>query len=569
MTLMPTWVWGDLDLTDSPFGIAREQDEVDFGAPQTATEALAQLLLDGEIELSPRASNRTISFTVYVDFTDLLAAAEAERLLALEADKKRNTLTFDPGDGYAPVTVFETFRAELSFVRSDIAEAQGLRRYDVTMKAYPHARSADLVETVAIATVPTPTVVTINAGDAVTGWVGYGALSDQGTYLQVFDAAHQVAAAIYTPAAPVNLTATPIVSLVVWAAASTPVLSVNSVPGTLIGTGSTGNVGQSRYYFQFPPGTTATTFGISTIAGTPLLKFNSLQRTDSLPALGTTRQKARVVAVEGSARTQGSLAVEHATSALGSTLVYTWPSLAPDYAPALRPRRASGGTTTADSALISGARDLLDTALVYDVPVSALIAGTHLLMARLKSDTVSEQSVTYTAQLRQGSNNVGAATTGAVPVPFGSTGTWRNVVLARLMLPPTDVPAGSTAVVRITIVATNAAASNIDLDEAWLFNTSVGDLSWVECGTAAPSAGGSSNRLWLNAATTDVPRPTIYRGFAADQSDAAYPAATEVLSFGTHRFEPPLMNVFTVTSNALDAAVTLEHYPRWQTHAAS
>lgn len=567
--LYPTWTWGDVDLSAPPFAFGFGSD---LGAPQTATEALAQLLTDGEIEVSTRASNRTLAFTVYVESVDLLASAEAERLLALEADKSRNTLTFDPGDGYAPATVFETFRAQMSFVRDDDAEMSGLRRYDIVMKASPSGLSANYVETQALGpTVAVPTVTTINAGTAVTNWTGSLSLTDMGSNLRVSSAGTTPSTATYRPPAPVDLTGSPYVSLVMWGNGKPADLFING--GTVVGeyvlaanVGGTTDI--ARYYWRVPPATIVTEFTFSLLGG---FSFNSLQRTDGLPIVGSPRQLQRTIAVHGSARTQGSLAVEHETSALGSTLVYTWPTDELNtYSPPLRPFLFASGTIDDDTSLVSGHRNLLDTAVIFDVPVNSLISGTHQLMARLRSDSGSAQTITYTAQLRQNGNNVGPATTGNTVVTFtGTPSDWRYAVLARLMLPTTAVPTNSTAVMRITIVAASPGVSNIDLDEAWLFNTSVGDLTWVECGTGTASDGGPSKRLWLDAATVALPRPTVFRGFAADRSDATFPSATELMSFGTHTFSPPTMNVLTVTSNALDAAVSLTHRPAWHTHAAS
>lgn len=568
MTLVPRLVYGDLDLTDVPFSLSFGRD---FGAAELSTEGLALLLQDGEIEVSPRAGNRTISFSVLIE-GDLLSIAEAERALALEADKPRNTLTLSPGDDFAPDAVYETFRAQLTQEFSDDLEMNYTRIWNVEMRARPFARSAEAVESIgtSIGDVP-PTVVTINAGSDVAGWYSSGGLTDQGSYLR----ANMVTSGggfgttvwRYTAASAVDLSVTSIVSLVMWNGSTSetqlpaaprfyadgtqcPLLHVTSESGS-----------RQRFYFQVPSNiASATTFGFASPISTSIgsVNFNSLQRTDALPPIGTTRQKLRGVEVAGSARTEGSLAVEHPSSSLGSTLIYTWPStLSPSYSPPLRPRRVSGGTVTTDSTLISGARDLIDTAVVFDVPVADLVAGTHQLMAQLRSDTATAQTINYVAQLRIGGANVGAAVNGSYTYAFGTTNAWRTVVLGRLMLPPTDVPTGSTAVVRVTISAGNAAASNVDLDEAWLFNTTIGDLSWVECP--------ASKRLWINSATTAAPRPTIYRGNSEDQSDAAYPGE-DVRAFGAHRFSPSMMNVFTVTSGALDAAVSLTHFPHFIGH---
>lgn len=574
MNLIPRLLFGDLDLTDAPYSLTFGRD---FGAAEVGSESLALLLQDGEIEVSTRAGNRTMTFAVLIE-GDMLTMAEAEATLAFEADKPRNTLILEPGDDFGPPAVYETFRAQATQEFTDEAEMNGLRVWRVTLRARPFARSSTLVESIGTsAGGVTPTVVTINAGDAVTGWAVAGppgSLTDQGAYLR---AAMQTSGPgfgttqwTYTPASPIDLSVTRIVSLVMWGGSTTET-SLSATPrfyadGTeypLLQV-STETGSRQRFYYQVPPGvSSAASIGWASPITTSIgnVNFTSLQRTDMLPAIGTTRQKSRTVQVAGSARTEGSLTVEHESSSLGSTLIYTWPQgLAAGYTPPLRARRVSGGTATTDSSLVSGARDLLDTAVVFDVPVSDLIAGTHQLVTRLKSDAATAQTVNYTAQLRIGGADVGTATTGSHVHTFGTTNAWRNVVLGRLMLPPADVPAGSTATVRVTLVAASAGASNIDLDDAWLFNTTVGDLSWVECP--------SSQRLWLNTATTQVPRPTVYRGNAEDQTDAAYPG-DDLRAFGSHRFTPPLMNVFTVTSGALDAAVSLTHYPHFIGHPTS
>lgn len=574
MTLIPRLLFGDLDLTDAPYSLTFGRD---FGAAEVSGDSLPLLLQDGEIEVSTRAGNRTMTFAVLLE-GDLLSIAEAETALALEADKPRNLLTLEPGDGFGPAAVYETFRAQLTQEFSDEAEQAGMRIWRVTLRARPFARSAAPVESVGTTSGGAPpTVVTVDAGSAVTQWASTGTLSDQGSFLRstVPFIGNQFFKAVltYTALSPVTMTGTPLLTLAMWrttggveaALPVAPTLLLDGAACVLVGAQNEGT--RQRYYWQVPAGVTSFTQAkveylerrAAGAAGP--IDFNSLQRTEAMAVVGTLRQKLLAVEVSGSARTEGSLLVEHETSPLGSTLIYTWPQhLSPSYSPPLRTRRVSGGTATTDTALVSGARDLLDTALVFDVPVSDLIAGTHQLVARLKSDLATAQTINFSAQLRIGGVDVGTAAAGSHVHTFGTTGTWRNVVLGRLMLPPADVPAGSTATVRVTVVAANAGVSNIDLDEAWLFNTTVGDLSWVECP--------SSKRLWLNSATTAVPRPTIYRGNNEDQTDAHYPG-DDVKAFGAHRFTPPLMNVFTVTSGALDAAVSLTHYPHFIGHPTS
>ena len=137
--------------------------------------------------------------------------------------------------------------------------------------------------------------------------------------------------------------------------------------------------------------------------------------------------------------------------------------------------------------------------------------------------------------------------------------------LGRMSLPPARV--GPSGFVQIGLLY-NSGSPTITLDEVYLLHES-GDLTVVECGTASPSAGAASNRLWLDAPSLDDPQGSVWVGAAADRSDARY-AGTAVAArppYG-HNLEPGGMNVFTVTSNADSAAVSSTHYKRWHTHAA-
>lgn len=150
MSIFPSWVWGNLDLTQEPFAVVFGAD---LGAPENVSEALAGLLADGEDVVSERSSNRTLSFTVMVEGGDHEQLADFEALLHREAEKARNTLAVTPGDGFGATTVFDTFRASLKKVTSDAGERQFVRRYEVEMQALPYPRSARRDEPVALSPV--------------------------------------------------------------------------------------------------------------------------------------------------------------------------------------------------------------------------------------------------------------------------------------------------------------------------------------------------------------------------------------------------------------------------------
>lgn len=165
MSLIPRFIYGELDLTDAPYGIEFGSD---FGNPENVVEVVQTLLRDGEVLESDRRTNRTLTLTVLVESADLLALAQAEAALIAECDRPRNTLAVNPGDGIAPATVFDTFRAQPRWVRDDNMETQGFRRYVIEIPALPFGRSANLTTEVAegIPSVGT----TINAADSLTGW---------------------------------------------------------------------------------------------------------------------------------------------------------------------------------------------------------------------------------------------------------------------------------------------------------------------------------------------------------------------------------------------------------------
>lgn len=556
----PRVVWGDLDLTAPPFAFVFGSD---FGSPDTPTEGLELLLQDGEIEVSTRAGNRTMAFKVLVEDVDLGSLADAERLLAIQADSLRSTLTVNPGDGWGASAVFTTFRAQMVLERDENFEMQNVRIYSVTLRALPYAESA--VETIAAAlpVVPTsPVTNTISAADALTGWtVPSGTLTDDGDHLQLVSA---------NPAMPkwtgtYDATSTPYISLNLWAVkgaelkpfTSTPLLFVNGTAATLVAvTGS----GTSQVFVWQTAITSVTSVQVSVpIDNNQALRFRTLKASNQPPISGTTRQSSRVVPVKGSARTEGSFSISHATLALGDVLLYTSPLTS--YSPALRQYRSGGGTVTTDTTLVSGGRESLDTAATFDIPVSQLLTGKHQIIARMRNDAAGAQLVTWTAQVRIGGVDIGAPWIGAQAHTFLASSAWSVFVVApSVPLPAVDLPDNSSAIVRITLAATVPASSNIALDEAWVFNMDAGALTWVSAG--------AKTRVWIDTPTAERPRPAIFVGDSGDRSDA-YNAAGLVQAWGRHEFRPPATSAFVVTTTATSASCELRHFAAWHTMPAA
>jgi hypothetical protein len=156
------------------------------------------------------------------------------------------------------------------------------------------------------------------------------------------------------------------------------------------------------------------------------------------------------------------------------------------------------------------------------------------------------------------------------------TTTYQTIALTRLILPTVDVPAiGSVAGVQINITANTGWGALVPtLDEAWLFNVTIGQLIQVDCGTGAGASGGAARRLWISPPNQTTPRPTLLMGHSTDKSDAFYSSAPAVPVYGPvawqqPKFDGPQTNVFAVTPNATDAVISLSYYPRWHTNAAS
>lgn len=551
-----------------------------WGNAEPIEVVVRSLFGDGSQVTTEGFDNREVTFDVMIsaDTSTGLALGEADLYRELV---RRNQLKWTPPDGVAPVTVFEVLTSSLTHQFNDEDDLLTQRRFTVRLVCEPFSHSLTEVVAVALeqpANGVTPTVAAIDDGTSAAAWTGNRPIQQVGNYIKVDGA--KVMTVRRNGTFDTSVTkyisfeyATPKGELAFLAVSVVPADGgvVQNVKLVARGPGSSARWNRYTVLVTGPSYTAIVFKATYNHFEKKGAEFNvrKVTRSNQSPLVGTARQKFRTLDVAGGVRTQGSLAIEHEASSLGQVLAYTWPDEGSGYLPPMRPWLTSSETPIQDSTLVSGTSTRIDTAITYDVPTARLPEGAYQMVARVRSNIAGvAQTINWTAQLRVGTSGVGTVLSGSRVVSPPAGGGWVYVVLGRPMLPPARVRANSTAVVRVTVAAASAAASDIDVDELWMFNMSIGALLQVDCGNTAPAPGGSSNRLWLDTQTTDDPRPAIYRGFSADRSDA-FDAGINTAAWDDQQFVPPTMNVFTVTPNALDAAVSLRHFPHWHTHAAS
>ena len=581
--------FGGLDLTGgTEYGGARFEalgDGSSLGNPEPVERSIASALLDGSFVVTDSHNNREVSFQVHIVAPDSAALAYGEKIL-FEQCSRRVELGWTPPDGWGPRTVFEAFTSSLTHQFDDLLEVTQLTRaYSLRLVCYPFGFSEDEVVDVAVVGAPaSPSTVTISDGTSATGWTSpdgtitssSGALvvpshvSSIGRTSGGMDSrSHEASARLgLTPA---SFAATPFITADLSAASTRDlrarlvVANGSYVPFSEVAQPD----GSVRFSWKLSTldaaSVSALTFVTNVVSEVPAgsaaptvtVRLDNVTRTNVGPAASPSgRESQRYIEVTGSARTPASIAIEHATAALGDVLVYTSPELATGYTPALRNFITSNpnGTTGPGATGVSGFISTGDNNIVFDVPASSLPAGPHLLMAPLSGYSVSTIKV---------STLIGSTVVNEqiLTPPTTSTGL---VPLAVVNLPTVSYPAGSSAKVRITLKGNTPL---FQFDELWSFYMGEGaELTQVSCGTGTPASGGAANRLFLDAPNiNNGGLPAIYMGTAANRSDAYRP--TTITSWGSHKFCPPQTRLFVVTTGAASPTISLRHRPAWFTHA--
>lgn len=312
MSLNPRVIINGLDVTAAPFGWSFDAD---MGEPATAVEAVAGLLLDGELVTGSRSSNRVLAFTVYIEWADMDDAAAAEDRLVRAVAKRIGTLEFAAGDATAKPTRFTIMRGSVKFVRDDEAEKQGLRRFDVQIPAMPYVTDPTL-NTFTLTTGS----ATINACTSLTGWTTVsGSASISGGFIT----AAGTWVGRYTPAVALDA----YLRLVLDNVVTTPVTGV-SIGGYALATADmrTILVGSNRVLYARVPdqfiGTTAVLEFTTNASGAVLkgLTTVSYPDQDSI-STGLVGFQSR-----GSVRSPVTISLYRSGGALGNVFIWTGPN---------------------------------------------------------------------------------------------------------------------------------------------------------------------------------------------------------------------------------------------------
>lgn len=566
----------DEDMSELGYKIECLADQTDWGSPVPIIEKIISWLQDGAIAALNNYDNREMTVQVMVTGADSNDLARGESALMLETGKP-NELVWTPPDGFGAPCVFSVVTSNLVPVMDDEADLRNEAVYQLKIEAEPFVRGQELV----VVTQPAPpsggpTVVSIDNCSSTANWDGGtdsvttsgGAVRVQATNGSAFFGG----VVLQRDSLSENLTTTPYLRIDLGYTV-TPNVTIPPYALEVRGYGSTGtdvaltqvaSSGSVRWYSTTGVGTTLTTLRISLrrngLAADTLWKLwvADVSRTDSLVDSGATgRQLSRTIPVEGSARTQGTLSLQDETDALGDVLVYSAPLRDGVIQPNLRDWLSSGNTETPDSSTVSGATSDLSTLHTFDLPVSGLVPGGYLLLARVKHASTGNQTLTWAAKTRQGSTTISGGQSGSAVVAL-TAATWGIVTVARMNLPPRKL--GNAGTVRLELQS----GSGVVLDEAWAYNIETGRLSLFTVGTATPAPGASANRVWLDAPTVQSPVPALYVGTEVDRSDS-YHLVGGARSLSIHEFLPPAMVVHTVTTNATETAIELSHFPRFNT----
>lgn len=548
------------DLPDVGYAIEAMADGTTFGNPEALIEVVKSLLAEGSLAVLEGWDNRQAPIRLRLSAPTAIAGpalAEAEKLLMLAVlSLAKAPLVYTPPATDAVACVFDVVAAKLERDVStgwDLDESQREQRfYLLTLTCLPFARTEESVVVPTLGPPPvSPSTTVIDTCASLTGWTATGGTLSGPPPKATGDGVN-IGSLRRTGA--VSMSSSPYLKVTVGSS----VYGASSVPPIFLIDGAAAaplvSVG-GVYYLQPPP--SFTTLGVAPTGGSPIppnnIQITEVARTNVLPGSGTTRQQSRLANVVGSAPTQAAIRLWDATPAALGTDILVHSSTNTVWQPALRPYRFSSATVTADSAMISGNRNTLTSAMTFRIPANLLTEGTYALMAEMNVSVSGSLGWSAKMVSGAGTTTVGSSvvTSGSITVP-ATGGAYKVLNLAALPLPVVRTEADQM----IELVLTGSA--NMTIDEAWLFGLHDGVLTWLQ---------DADSLTWIEIRSPelDATRPSVYGGTGAKGANSVC-IDWKCASFGAHRFVPGFMQVTTITSTSLLGQSELEFYPRYHSH---
>lgn len=534
-------------------------EDTTYGNPQPVTTTLYSMLRNGSVVSRDRDENRQPVLLVQVEteLNDGNALALGEAAVMAVCRRPVELIWTPPQAGAEPV-VFDVVDSNVDHA-FDMTDEKRLRRtFRIVLSALPHARrdTETLVEAI---TVPvSPTTVSVDTADALTGWGGDATVSQTGGYVESTGYTKSGAGRkLRRTSITVDFTATPYL-VVEWQGFPVVGTALVTLQMTNAVKASEQVLGDGWTRTQFRPTLTSLSVlefiaqydtGAGTFHQDATLRIRDLKRTDAPPLAGSGRQSFRSFDVGGTVTTQGSIDVA-GTAALGDVAIYTFP-LGGGYQPHLSQYQSAPVSRTTDTATLSGARNLVTAGAEWLVPAGNMPAGEYAVVARLRDSVAGTKAFSWSTRSRMGGVDVGPDVVTNMTFNFAVASQWYTVLLGVVDLPVTPISAAGQM-----RLALGTAVGTLEVDEILIFNTA-GSLTML--------TGVTKNRVAVRAPSLDESHGSIWVGNAADESDW-YGASSLCVSRQHHDLEPGSNNLYAYTTGQINPTVTARHFDRFAHH---
>jgi hypothetical protein len=203
---------------------------------------------------------------------------------------------------------------------------------------------------------------------------------------------------------------------------------------------------------------------------------------------------------------------------------------------------------------VSGWIHSLLTPTTFLIPTGLLNSGTYALLARMNVTTAG--TLTWQARMvdSAGADTVGSSLVVSGEIDLDFTGGAAVLNIAALVLPLIEVESDGYCV---EIVLSGTTAMNFD--QGWLLSLDDGVLTWVRDDEELLT------NVEIRSPELGAARPSVWGG-AGVKGEAMTCIDWMCESFGTHRFEPGVMGIKTVTSTSLVSQCEIEYFPRYHSN---